>query len=348
VDKSNLLGGMLQMNFSPASVAEAHTVSIGLNGNTLGSMQGIPKGLYSFNLDPSYINTSFMTSAQQTIAVDANFPNFAHYQIGTGGDLTLFLDSPTVYVCAASAEEARQIAEDLYNIRPLPNTMDVEIELPNQGLPATFDQNGFVNIRAVVNDNLATYRDIYSVSAEIEYSGVDGKPVDTITLFNDGEEVHGDGIARDRHFNTLWQPRFGGPMKLTLTATAGSQLTATDTAYFSVEAKPDFEVKNVTIEKIARKGEYVKVWAEITNNGFAISDPVTVGFRYYYTDSEGQKVGVPFYTSPPHILFDSIFNDTFEHGETITITDNNFFANDTGIYYVEVVVDPETYQPTEP
>ena len=341
VDGSNLLGGALQMNFSPASAAEVHTVSIGLNGSPLGNMQGVPKGLYSFNLSPSDINTSFMTSAQQTIAVDANFPNFAHYQIGTGGNLIFFLDSPTVYVCAASVEEARQIAEDLYNIRPLPNTMDVEIELPNQGLPAALDQNGFVNIRAVINDNLTTYSDVYSVSAEIEYLDVPGTPVDKITLFNDGAGIHGDTTATDRHFNTLWEPRFGGDMKLTVTATAGSQLTDTDTEYFSVDAKPDFEVEKVSTQRISPTGQAAVVTAQIRNNGFTVNGPIAVEFLYYRTENN-QKIGDPIHTQRYEIFKPVLgYSAPFIHGESTTVEDNTFIALGVDfLYYVEVVVDP--------
>jgi hypothetical protein len=339
VDADNLLGGMLQMGFSPASVAAPHTVAISMNGDPLGSMQGIPKGIYSFNLSPTNINTGFMTSARQTVTIDAHFANFAHYQIGTGGNLIVVMDTVTVFVCAHSQEEARQIAIDTYGLAPVAGTLNVQIERPNAGFPADLDANGFVNVRAFVGDNLPAFSNLYSVSAEVKYLDMPGVPTDSFPLFNDGQTGHGDDRANDRYFNALWHPRFGGNMRLTVTASTGYGLSDTATRDFTVNAQPDFEVKSVSIEKISRKGEFVKVWTEIANNGFTVAGPVAVEFRYYTATDEGVKIGAPLYISRQE-LFNTILNNSFERGEVIKVTDNNFVAPEVHLYYVEVVVDP--------
>lgn len=345
MDASNLLGGMLQMGFSPASVTAPHTVSISMNGGTtLGIIQGIPKGTYSFNLSPSKFNTGSMTSAQQIIAVDADFPYFAHYQIGTGGNLTVIMDTATVLVCANSPEEARQSAIDIYGISPVADTLDLQIELPGDGATAEFDENGLIDIRAIVGDNLSTYRNIYSVSAEVEYLDLPiPPPIERFSLFDDGETIgHGDGFPNDRHFNALWHPTYGGEVQLTITATTPyGLLTDSKTRNFFVNAKPDFEVEKVFTQRIAPTGQAAVVTAQIRNNGFTVNGPITVKFLYYRTENN-QKIDDPIHTKE-YKIFEPVngINIPFVRGESISVTDNTFVALGVDfLYYVEVVVDP--------
>jgi Invasin, domain 3 len=342
ISNSKILDSLLQLTFSPAAIAEAHDMTVSVNGHQVGNTTNtIPDGTYSFNINSSHINQSLNTGAKQQININANFQNFAHYQIGSAGKLYIAMDGVTLFICADSLEQAKDIAQQLYGFTKPPDYINVAIEKPATIGTVTLDESGLLNIRAQVMDNLVPYVNLYSVVAEVEYLDQPGTPSEHFLMFDDGEAGHGDTAANDRHFNAHWLPKWGGEVRLTVTTIALGGLTAQATKTFFVNAQPDFEVKNVFMEKIAREGDPVEVQVDIANNGFTVTGPVLVEFRYYNATDEGIKIGNPIYTSQQE-LFGTTLNSTFDHGEAVTIRDNTFTAPAVHLYYVEVVLDPQT------
>ncbi|MDK1030152.1 MAG: hypothetical protein QGD96_12605, partial [Anaerolineae bacterium] len=338
---SNITGASININIDPTRKPSKYDFSIRVNGHQVGALENqIPEGQYRFPIDKSFINTAFSGCASNDIHINARFDNYAHYQIWADGELSLALDSVTVFVCAIDQAQADQIAFGLYNFEKLPDTFSVDIRLPNANSTAESNSDGYVKLQAFVSDNLTSFKDYYTVEAEIEYLDAIGTPTEKFLLFNDGLAVHADPTAKDRSFNTLWLPKYGGDIHMTVYATGPAGRVVTDEITFNIDARPDFELTRVFIEKITRKGQAAEVLAEIINNGFPVTGPITVEFRYYAVGADGQKVGDPIYVSQLQI-FDSIFNSTFDHGELITVKDKSFEPPEMKPYFVEAIVDPE-------
>jgi hypothetical protein len=340
----DILGGMLHLLFNPSSASTNHSTSVSLNGIPLGSLDNtVPDGDYSFLFGEDAINQGIGANISQLLEIITQWPygnqDDPHYINGVGGEITVAARGLTVIVCADSAEEARAIADEFFGIHELPTSIHLQIEAPNPGFTVSPDVNGFINVKAFVGDNRDEYFNDYTVKAEITYLDQANTPTDTFFLFDDGGAGHKDLHKDDRYFNTLWKPRFGGEVRLKVTATAVHGLTDTAERTFFVDARPDFEVKRVFIEKITREGELVEVKAEVTNNGFSITGPVTVKFNYYKTDEDGNKINGPIWTSEQEI-FGTFPDEIFDHGQITTVRDNSFEAPDVDIYYVEVIVDP--------
>ena len=177
----------------------------------MGSLQkDIPNGQYSFPIKKTDVNTGYMINAAQTIAIDAQFNNYAHRSIGSNGRVVVAMDKTTVFICAHSAEEARQIALDNYGFFTLPKTIAIQIENPIQGSVIGLDSNGAIDIKAYIDDELADYVNLYSVTADIAYIGQQDIPVEHILLFDDGKSEHADATPNDRYFNAEWKPKYSG------------------------------------------------------------------------------------------------------------------------------------------
>jgi hypothetical protein len=61
-----------------------------------------------------------------------------------------------------------------------------------------------------------------------------------------------------------------------------------------------------------------------------------VEFRYYRTNSDGEKVGAPVHITSLPLFSTGIFG----HATVVPLSDKSFIAPEIGVYYVEVVVDP--------
>jgi hypothetical protein len=344
---TNPQGGQVSLDFSPSSNAVNHSTKVEMNGSPVGTIPNtVPNGSYDFNFGSEAINQGLGTNAQQSIKISTQWPyagDIAHYMNITSGDISISTNGVTVYVCAGSAEEARAIAEELLGIHELATEVNLQIERPNPGYVAPINQDGFINVKALVTDDLTPYYNSYTLSAEVKYLDQSGEPTETFALFDDGQPNHGDPVKNDRYFNALWAPKYGGEVHLKVTLTSQQQITLIKERNFFVEAQPDFVMSRVFVEKITREGEHVEVKAEITNNGFSVSGPVNVKFRYYNTNDQGEKFGSPIHTSEYELFGGGILNpDTiFDHGEIKTVRDNSFVAPDVDVYYVEVTVDPQ-------
>jgi hypothetical protein len=256
-------------------------------------------------------------------------------------DMYVAVQEMTVYVCASSQAEAERIARDLYNFEDLPKTFSVEIIDPATDVPVTFEEDGTVRVRAIVNDDKTPYVNMYSLDATVTYLDAPGSPTETFKLHDDGKEVYGDLVVNDRYFNMRWVPQYGGDVHLTLTATLPDQRTATDEVSFRVNAFSDLAVTKVYIEPASLFHQNATVHAEITNLGFTISQPFVVEFRYYRADENGNKTGDVLHTSSHIMLQPGLFNvTTLNRGDKIEIDDTQFTADGTSLYFVEVVVDP--------
>ena len=339
-NSGNISGASLNLGIDPTRKPEPYDVDISMNGVPVGQVNDtILEGNYRFPIPVESLKTGMGGCVTNVIHIHADFPNFSHYKVWANGELLISFSDLTLHICANSSEEARQIAQDTYGFITLPDTLNVQIEAPIQGSTVGLDSIGMINVRALVGDNLSSYKNLYSVEAEVEYLDQPLAPGEKFMLFDDGIASHADGAANDRYFNANWMPRYSGSVRLTITATAPQDLTDTDQVTFTVNAQPDFEVSDVFIKKITRKNEAVEVFAELRNNGFSVDGPVQVEFKYYNTNDEGKKFGSPIHTTQME-LFGTIFNGVFDHDEVVTIKDNQFVAPQVAVYYVEVIVDP--------
>jgi hypothetical protein len=343
LDSSKVLGLMFNLYYSPQSNVLPHDMRVLFNQHEILNMSNqIPQGRIQVPVDPAYLNTTnLLEDSSQLLSMKTVHHNNAHYMSSTGGEMSVAVSEMTVYICASSQEEAEEIARREYEVEPLPETFSVEIINPSATVPVTFEEDGTVKIRAIVNDDNNPYVNMYSVDATVTYLDVSGTPTETFKLHDDGQPVYGDLAADDRYFNVRWLPKHGGDVRLTLTATLPDQRTSTDETSFWVNAFPDLAVTKVYIEPPSLFHNKATIRAEITNLGFTISRPFVVEFRYYRTDENGNKVGDAVHVSRRTMLEPGLFHTTtLNRGDKIEVEDNEFEPNSAWVYFVEVVVDP--------
>jgi hypothetical protein len=105
-----------------------------------------------------------------------------------------------------------------------------------------------------------------------------------------------------------------------------------------VRALPDLTIRSVWQEEISFVNWTAEIRAEIANQGYPVEGPISVEFRYYYTnENTGEPIGLPFHVSRYTLLDGQIF----ERGQVIEIVDSEFTPDALNLFYVEVVVDPE-------
>jgi hypothetical protein len=133
-------------------------------------------------------------------------------------------------------------------------------------------------------------------------------------------------------------PQYGGQIRLNVSATAPNGASATDFIFFNVQVLPDLVVERVWQEEVSIINWTAEIRAEIANRGYPVEGPIPVEFRYYYVEEKtGEPIGDPFHVSRYRLFDDEIF----ERGEVIEIVDREFTPDETDLYYVIVVVDPD-------
>lgn len=342
VRSDNITGANLRLGIDPTAKPEPYNFSLNLNGNSVATINNqILDGEYMFPVNPAHIKTGFGPCTKNVIHIHADFPNYAHYKVWANGTLWLALDSATVYICASSQAEANQLAQEMYGFVELPEYFDINIQKPATSGTVQPEEDGSINLQAFVSDSASTYTNFYQVEAEVEYLDVLLTPKENILLYDDGASVHGDSASDDRYFNALWQPKYGGQVHMTVTATGPDGRVATDEMTFMIEALPDLAINKVFIEEVSLLNTNARVRAEITNLGFTVSGPVNVDFIYYATDENGNKVGDPIHTSHLQILTGQPGQPVIlTRGSSVEIEDTEFTPNALALYFVEVIVDP--------
>lgn len=338
INPSSVARMVLRMTFSPQSEVRPHTTNASFNGTFIGSATGIPNGTFEWPIDPALLNQGPEgVPVQQQIGLTSNHPNGGHYVVSTGVEAGVALDDVTVYVCASSQEEAERIADELYGFIPQPNQVSVAIQSPATG--STFDmaQNADVPLEAIVRDDLATYANIYNVTARLTYLDAPGVPAEAVTLFDDDA---------NRSFKVRWVPKAAGRVAMEVRATSIDGQTAIDQRSFTVRAVPDLVALSggLVWQRIVGPTNS-HTYIDVRNDGATITQDVAVEFRYYKVDLQTrQPIGDPIHTSS-HIITPGWFG--WKQGEEKRVEDEDFKPTDNGLYYVEMVIDPSE-TPTQP
>lgn len=337
VNPNHVTGSMLEMNFSPVSAMRPHNTTLYFNGHEISQMQNqVPNGSMRFGIPPSYLRTNTFFGATQTISLRSvhnnNGGDEPHHVSQVGGTLYIALDEVTVYVCANSQEEAEAIARAGFLFVNQPAIFDVFIQNPMGGL-VTPDKNGYVNLSAQVMDSNYPYINLYQVEADIQYEDAS---TETVFLFDDGVNSHGDSVGNDRYFNAMWMPKRSGLVHMKVTAKLLDGREDSKEISFQVHSLPDLTVTNVYIKQVSLANQAVQVVANIANIGLSPAlGPINVEFRYYRIDSSGNPTDTyPFVTHP------YFSPETLNPGQSIQVEDNQFTSSTFSGYYVVVVVDP--------
>ncbi len=337
-------GSSLAASFRPSSEALPHSVDLKFNSTYIGSPDDpIPQGTYRFDVPASaYRGTFEAGTIVQNLHLHSEHPNDAHYTIATGFKLQAALEGAMMYVCAASPEEAFQAASKVCDMSALASEMSVAITWPKDGLQFQPSTSGFVNIQANVFDDIDPFVDQYDAQATIEYLDPSAELIEdeTILLFNDGLEGHGDLAAGDRFYNVMWKPQAGGSIRITVAAKGlAPGLEDSDAIMIDLNVLSDLSVERVWQNEVSLLHQQAQVHAEIKNEGFSVSGPIEIEFCYYDVREEtGEPIGLPIYCS----RFDALAEgETILSDELIEVVDTQFVAPRLGLFYVVVTVDPE-------
>ncbi|MBN1314939.1 MAG: Ig-like domain-containing protein, partial [Anaerolineales bacterium] len=187
-----------------------HDVYIRLNNNQIGELRDmIPHGLYTFPVDPDYLNEALIGPSVNTIQLETLHLNGGHYVVASDMMLFLCLNQYSEWVAASSQEEANQIVSNRAFLIPAATTLDVEILTPASGQEVVAGFDSMVKVRVTSDLEQALF---YQVTATADNGN------GSILLYDDGE--HDDGEYKDGVYANEWRPANAGPT--TLTVHAGS------------------------------------------------------------------------------------------------------------------------------
>lgn len=330
--RNTLSNIQMTLNFTPkGEEVQPHDATIFFNGVEIGGFEDdIPDGELTFTVPLDAWNEGQAGMVSQQILMETLHENLGHYVVTADPTISILIDEATFYVCASSQEEAEQLINEILNIKPLPEEVTIEITRPTAGAGVQLDDQGNVEIVAIVETDLGSVYDYFDVKGVVEYIDVPTVDPDEITFDRDGG-------SEDPIFEALWKPKAGGSVQVTVQASILGEVKATDTLTFSVQALPDFAVSNLYQDPNTFQYRYLTVQAEIENLGTAVEGPIDVEFRYFDIDPDtGQPTGDPLWVSSK-VIFDG---EVFHSGERITVSDGKQVGSEVEIYFVEVVVDP--------
>jgi hypothetical protein len=200
-------------------------------------------------------------------------------------------------------------------------------------------------LAVLVNDDLASYTNIYKVTATITYLDVTDVAAEQVTLYDPDN---------NRSFTNTWTPKAPGRAQLNMTVTSIDGQAHSATTMITVKALADFVVQRVEQKRVpilthddrgyAKLDEPLAVWATIRNTGAPVQGSVAVEFRYYRAETPAQWL----YKSPrPNALPFRVVRKSFTPSSgwfapntDYEIVDTSIDIPATDVYYVEVIVDP--------
>lgn len=193
-----------------------HDVDIFLNENQIGELVNlIPHGLYTFPIDPSFLNESLYAPSVNYIKLVTSHFNGGHYVVATDMMVSICLSGYREWVAATSQVEADSIVSNRSFLIPAPTMLDIDILEPSAG--QTVYTGVPITIKARILDDVVQPL-FFNVTVTAD-NGNGG-----LILYDDG--VHGDGGYRDGVYANTWTPVNAGPT--TLTFHAGSCTIAAD------------------------------------------------------------------------------------------------------------------------
>ncbi len=208
----------LMMTFNPSSgwQQRPHDVDIFFNDNLVGELTNlIPEGLYTFPLDPAYLNEALYAPSINYIRLETLHMNGGHYVVASDMLVSICLTRYREWVAAPSQAEADAIVSSRSFLIPAPTNIDVNILAPTSADVVNVGQPFLVQVQ-VADDVIAPL--FYNVTLTADNDN--GAAI----LYDDG--AHGDGGYRDGIYANTWTPLNPGPT--TLTFHAGSCTIAGD------------------------------------------------------------------------------------------------------------------------
>ena len=185
-----------------------HTVRIFLNGHEIGALENmIPHGLYTFPIDPAFLNESLLTPAVNQVMLVTTHLNGGHYVVASDMIIYICLTQYSEWVAATSQAEADAIVLGRSFLIPAPTLLHVDILAPADGEEIV--EGTSVVVRARIVDDLDE-SPFYEVTAAADNGN------GSLVLYDDG--VHGDGSYRDGVYANSWTPVYPGQTLLTVRA----------------------------------------------------------------------------------------------------------------------------------
>jgi RHS repeat-associated protein len=118
--------------YTPQGGVRPHNGQTTFNGAEVYSFSdSIPRGLIISEAPVRSWQEGAAGSVTQELQLSTQHPNGGHYQVATGFQLDVNVDSKIVYVCAGSAENAQQIVDTQYDCKAGSNLGDISDESTN-------------------------------------------------------------------------------------------------------------------------------------------------------------------------------------------------------------------------
>ena len=158
----NVKKATLRINFNPQDYpekVEPHDVDVYVNGHKVGSLSNtIPRGVYEFDINPSYLKYSSAGKANNKIELKTRHMNSGHYVISSDAVIHICVDNFKVCVCAPSQEEAINRAKKVSYLEPSLSSITVSISEPAEGQEVMKGKR--VNIKAHVTGDGSSADDL--------------------------------------------------------------------------------------------------------------------------------------------------------------------------------------------
>ncbi len=197
---------------NPRPDARPHDVSIYVNNEPIGSLTNIiPRGLYTFPIDPTFLNEADGRPSVNYVKLVTRHMNGGHYVVANNMLISICLSSYREWVPAASQTQADDIVSGRSYLIPPPGLLDATILTPDE--EQTLYAGVPTNITVQVVDDIGRP---WSYAVTVQADNGNGG----VILFDDG--YHGDGAARDGVYGGSWTPVNSGPTTLTVEAASCS------------------------------------------------------------------------------------------------------------------------------
>ncbi len=185
-----------------------HNVHIYINGHHTGSLTDtIPIGIYTFEVDPAFLNETAVGVSRNEIVLITEHLNGGHYIMATDLALSICLDEYTEMVCAADQAQADGIVAGRSYLIPAAEEITTRILEPGDGAGVPFGSE--ILVSAWITDSLASDHYYTVIGYSDNNSG-------SLILHDDGR--HGDGAAHDGVYANTWTPLRPGQTVLSVAA----------------------------------------------------------------------------------------------------------------------------------
>jgi hypothetical protein len=265
---SDVLNAKMQIDFIPKSPMDQyslHNITISLNDRIVDKIVGVvvPNDTYSYDLSGSDFNYALPevgTPGYNTIRLNTEHLNRAHYIVSGKVTLRLCLKKLERWICASSEEEAEQILWKTPGIKPVSENLYVNIINPPEGENVTV--NNATTIIVSVNGSIGGFKtpeNNLEVFAKIENAS-------NVYLYDDGR--HNDSFENDGIYGGAWTPTEEGRVNISVNALNCKDSGEDDTWVWVDIPKPfDLAVSEIDIVKSSGKPGKADVIVTLSNIG---------------------------------------------------------------------------------